>query len=255
MTANQNSAAVAAVEPTPTVSLEIEQARQRPPRVTELSFSHPKNYLGVPLAVAGSGQTGALVRQHLVSLPGQAKQGAIELGLLTPDGACTPLGDHVVAAGVEIHGSAEAALATFDDLHGSPKRFGDVFPRWQDTAQRVFATYEPSEFIISTLRNYDQPLTLPELVETLAEKDEQQTARLFLRADSNGDRPAVKDVDLTDRSNYRGEPISQLKGCLFHTGIVTERGADTETIDPATDHWALEQAFRAQTGDNRGDER
>jgi len=50
---------------------------------------------------------------------------------------------------------------------------------------------------------------------------------------------------------YAGQAVYQFKNLLFHSGILTERGADTSALVPGQDVWALEPSLVDLGGDQR----
>jgi hypothetical protein len=211
--------------------------------VSNLFFTHPKNYLGVPLAVDVDGSTGALVVQHLVDLPGRAKRGAQALGLIDIAGNLTARGDRVVAQAARVHGSSRAGLEALEALAGSPTRFVDAYPGWTPVALSLARTYEPAEPIIGVLER-ERSLTLPELVVELAQTDPEYVVETFLQTDADDVECSHSDLAteaaLDRASTYRGQAVYQLKSLLFHCGVLTQRGADTSRLEPTADVWGLE---------------
>ena len=210
--------------------------------VSNLYFTHPKNYLGVPLAVAADGDTGALVVRHLVEMSGQAKQGAQALGLLDLAGNLTPWGERVVTTAGHLHGDPRDGLTALAALSGSSERFVDRYPGWQSTVHDLVQVYHPATPILTTL-SHGERLSLPALVSHLRRNYSSSITRLFLRGEPATDGTPLTDVELTDPSVYRGHAVFQFKSLLFHCGVLTERGVDTSRLDPSEDCWELTPAF------------
>lgn len=209
--------------------------------IDHLVFTHPKNYLGVPLAVTVDGATGALVVQHLVDLPGRAKRGAQALGLLDLAGNLTPRGDQVVATAVRAHGSPRAGLDALKNLSGSSRRFVTARPGWAPLARHLAHTYGPAQPIIDVLRGH-RSLALPALVRHLAQDHPEYVVETFLQADDIAASDIGAEESLERADAYRGQAVYQLKSLLYHCGVLTQRGADTSRLEPPTDVWALESA-------------
>lgn len=207
--------------------------------IDHLVFTHPKNYLGVPLAVAVDGATGALVVQHLVDLPGRAKRGAQALGLLDLAGNLSLRGDRVVATAVRAHGSPRAGLDALKDLSGSSRRFVTARPSWALLARHLAQTYGPAQPIIDVLRGHGS-LALPALVKNLAQDRPEYVVETFLQADDIAASDICAEGSLERADAYRGQAVYQLKSLLYHCGVLTQRGADTSRLEPPTDVWALE---------------
>jgi len=120
-----------------------------------------------------------------------------------------------------------------------------------DLARRVIFAYPATQLLVEKLQTlhedgFDRP-TLVELVRYLHEVHPTFTVELFLRGDddvrsraltSEGDlRPAP----LREGRSYHAPTVFQLKAMLYHTGILTERGAEPSNLDPTADVWALRQ--------------
>ena len=227
--------------------------------VADASFglNHPKNYLGYPLAHYAAGDTAALLSEYkVVSAVTDARRGAAFLGLLE-DGAgvdgveLTSLGEEVVRFAKARSGSVEAALAEFEDWYRSSKRFVDLAPAWGRLARRVVFAYPATELLVSELQTMSEDgITEPSLVETVAYLHELHpsfTVELFIRGD-DGVRSRVLTDDgdlrrsaLEDGSVYHSPTVFQLKAMLYHTGILTDRGAEPHRLEPLEDRWALRE--------------
>lgn len=225
--------------------------------VTDESFglNHPKNYLGYPLAHVAAGHTAELLEAYkVVGAVEDAKRGAAFLGLIDekPDGvALTPLGREVVRFGKTRHGSVESALAEFEDWYGSPKRFVDLAPAWGQLARRVVFDYPATKLLVEELQTlHDDGFpasTLAELVVYLHQVQPSFTIELFLRGDEDVRRRVLtedgelREAALEDGGVYHAPTVFQLKAMLYHTGILTERGAEPTRLDPTSDLWALRE--------------
>lgn len=210
--------------------------------VANLYFTHPKNYVGVPLAVAADGDTGALVVRQLVEMAGRAKQGAQALGLLDLAGDLTPWGERVVTTADRLHGGPRKGLAALATLSGSSARFVNRYPGWKSTVHSLVRAYDPATPVLATLSR-SGGLSLPALVTRLYNDYSDSVAGTFLREELVTEGPLLADVELTDPAVYRGHAVFQFKSLLFHCGVLTERGADTSRLHPPEDRWELASAF------------
>nr|WP_276249597.1 hypothetical protein [Halomicroarcula sp. SHR3] len=225
--------------------------------VADKSFglNHPKNYLGYPLAHYADGPTERLLADHkVVRAFDDARRGAAFLDLVAerPDGVeLTPLGREVVRFAIARYGDVEGALCEFEEWYRSAQCFYDLAPAWADLARRVVFAYPATQLLVEELQTlhadgFDRP-TLVELVRYLHEVHPTFTVELFLRGDDDvrartltaeGDlRPAP----LREGRSYHAPTVFQLKAMLYHTGILTERGAEPSNLDPTADVWALRQ--------------
>ena len=227
--------------------------------VAEASFglNHPKNYLGYPLAHYATGDTVTLLSEYkVVSAVRDARRGAAFLGLIEDgvgvDGVeLTSLGEEVVRFAKRRYGSVEAALAAFEDWYRSSKRFVDLAPAWGQLARRVVFDYPATELLVTELQTMSEDgITEPSLVETvtyLHELHPSFTVELFIRGDDGvRERVLTDDGDLrraalTDGSVYHSPTVFQLKAMLYHTGILTDRGAEPSRLEPREDVWALRE--------------
>lgn len=221
------------------------------------SLSHPKNYLGVPIAVDASGATGALVMQHLVNMAGEARRGATALGLLTEDGELTGRGGAVVAAAESIANDSDAALRHLQDLKGSQGRFITSEPAWGSVAQTVFASHPVTKAVVDVLETTDEPLPLPKLSGHLATSHPDIAADYFLDTESipadepvaqlasvAGDEPIIAACNwLGETSAYQTQTTYQLKSLLCHVGILSQPGVDSSQLVPREDRWSLSPLF------------
>lgn len=222
--------------------------------VADKSFglNHPKNYLAYPLAVAHSADTEAVVADRVVRAVDSARTGAVFLDLVTdePDGPhLTALGEEVVRFAIEHEGSVDAALECFADWRRSQKRFVELAPAWGMLTRRVVWAYPATRQLVEAIqemheRGHREP-TLVDLVEHLFDEYPTFTVELFVRGTDDA-RGRVLDEDgelkpdaLRDGSVYHSPTVFQLKAICYHAGILTERGAEPNRLEPEDDVWAL----------------
>ncbi|MEF8883914.1 MAG: hypothetical protein V5A44_02165 [Haloarculaceae archaeon] len=222
--------------------------------VADRSFglNHPKNYLAYPIAVYHSGETDAVLAEHVVRAVDDARRGAAFLGLVEehPDRiALTPLGGEVVRFALRRYASVDDALRAFEDWAGSRKRFCDVAPEWGLLARRVAWQYPATQLLVEELQTmHDDGIRDPSLValvEWLHVQHPTFTVELFLRG-SDAVRSRVLDEEggldasqLAAGTVFHSPTVFQLKAMLYHCGILTERGAEPHRLDPLTDVWTL----------------
>lgn len=218
--------------------------------VAAFSLNHPKNYFGVPLAIATVGDTDQLIRTYLVKMETRARAGAEALGLITSDGELTALGETIVET-VAAETTIKAELDTFGDLQGSSQRFIEAAPRrWNPISRHALQQCSLVGDVVTILENTG-PVTLPELT-TVAIRTNHCVQETILR---DADVVTPSDVQpeppeaLRTPDMYAGQAVYQLKNLLFHTGILTERGADTSALVPSQDVWALEPSLVDLGGD------
>jgi hypothetical protein len=226
--------------------------------VADQSFglNHPKNYLGYPLALVADGPTDDLLETHrVVGATEDARRGAAFLGLIeeTPHGPeLTPLGREVVRFATARHGSVEAALSTFEAWYRSTARFVDEAPAWGQLARRVVFQYPATTLLVEELQtmhddNFEAP-SLVDLVVFLHQVHPSFTVELFVRGDEAVRRRVLttdgelREAALRDGDVYHAPTVFQLKAMLYHTGILTERGAEPSRLEPASDVWALRES-------------
>jgi hypothetical protein len=158
--------------------------------VADASFglNHPKNYLGVALAVFHEGATETVIADRVVGAVEDAARGAAFLGLVedAPTGrSLTPLGREVVRFALDEYGSVDAALDAFADWKGSPRRFCELAPRWGLLARRVLWAYPATQLLVEELQHmHDDGIVSPSLVdivEYLHELHPSFTVELFVR--------------------------------------------------------------------------
>ncbi len=213
-------------------------------------YNHPKNYVGVAIAVAAPGSTGALVQSYIVRGAGAAKRGAQQLGLLTDTGGLTRLGDRVAIRAREEYGSLQEALERFGELKGSTKRFVEVDDgAWHPLAGEVAMTHPVVSDVVEMVGEYDG-LRLPELAHEYLDMDPHRARHVLVRdtvdipvADEN-----VAEL-LFEPAIYRTAITCQLKSVLYHCGILTEPGSDSKHLVPETDVWRLEEDAPINGGD------
>ncbi|WP_435358907.1 hypothetical protein [Haloarchaeobius sp. DFWS5] len=222
--------------------------------VADQSFglNHPKNYLAYPLACHLPRPTDELVAEHVVGATDGARAGAAFLGLVDdgPSGVeVTELGEEVVRFAMREYGDVHDALRAFEDWKRSRKRFIEVAPKWGQLARRVVYEYPATKLLVREIqqlhRGDNREPTLRELVCHLHETDPSFAVELFVSTRDEA-RSRVLDADgeldreaLTDGAVYQSGTTFQLKAMLYHTGIVTTRGAEPCNVDPTADVWAL----------------
>lgn len=224
--------------------------------VADRSFglNHPKNYLGVPLALYHSDDTDEVLAEHVVGATTDARRGAAFLGLIEerPDHTeITPLGQEVIRFALRRYGSIDAALTSFDDWKRSQRRFCDLDPEWGLLTRCVVWAYPATQFLVEELQiMHDDGVREPslvDLVEWLHVQNSTFTVELFLRG-TDDVRGRVLDGDgglqvgeLRDGNVFHSPTVFQLKAMLYHSGILTERGAEPHRLDPETDVWRLRE--------------
>ena len=217
-------------------------------------LNHPKNYLAYPLALYHPDGTDTVLAAHVVGAVDDARRGASFLGLVDerPDGiALARLGEEVVRFALNRYGTVDAALREFEDWNGSRKRFCEIAPEWGSVTRRVMWAYPATELLVEELQTmYDDRIREPslvDLVEWLHVHHPAFTVELFLRGTEevrsralDGDGEIRTDV-LADGRVFHSPTVFQLKAMLYHTGILTERGAEPHRLDPTTDVWRLRE--------------
>jgi hypothetical protein len=209
-------------------------------------LNHPKNYVGVPLAVAADGPTAALIHDN-VAMPGAAKLGAYALGFVTNDDTLTPRGSTLVDDITETYASPTAALDVIGELYGQQGQFADQCPAMAAAVRQHLVDHAPTQTIISVLQAHGGSLTLAELAQALfdtvpafcesflIDADAELTMALE-GADGPPDRLAETDI-------YHSNVTFQFKSVLCHLDILTLPGSDTDSLDPTADRWELTAAF------------
>lgn len=210
------------------------------------SLNHPKNYLGVPAAVAAYDPAEFLIPEYLTSMVKETSDGAEELGLITRQKQLTGIGIEFVAHLEEQFGTPEQALKAFES--STHTRFCDAHPDTAELAQAIFCRQPEIRSLIVTLdRRDDEATTLPTLVTELYNESPGAAKKLFVSSydpktdsatssDGNGTRANPR---LSEPSSYNSSTTLQLKSLLYHIGILTTRGSDTTHLDPTEDIWKL----------------
>jgi len=228
--------------------------------VTDDSFglNHPKNYLGYPIALAGEGDTAAAMESHVVGAVDDARRGAAALGLvdIRPHRIeLAPLGEEVVRFALSRYGSAAAALSELGEFRRSRRRFCELDPEWGGIARRVVWAYPAAKLLVEELQTmHEEGIETPslvDLVEWCFTHHPTFTIELFVRGTTDA-RSRVLDGSgalcpgaLEDGNVYHAPTTFQLKAMLYHAGIVTERGAEPNRLDPTADRWALREPIPA----------
>ena len=217
-------------------------------------LNHPKNYLGVPVAVAAAGDTRDRVAGRVVGAVDDAVRGAEFLGLVTDSSdriELTGLGEEVVRFASRHYRSVDDALAAFEEWKRSRARFIDEEPLWGELTRRVVFAYPATELLVAELQqrrdDLNGPPTLVDLVEWLHTHHPTFAVELFIRGDEDvrervltGDGE-LRRAELADGPVYHSPTVFQLKAMLYHAGILTERGAEPSNLDPCEDVWQLRE--------------
>jgi hypothetical protein len=229
--------------------------------VADASFglNHPKNYVGVPLAVQHRGATSTVLSERVVGAVEDAKRGAAFLGLVddAPDRVrLTALGREVVRFALDEYGSVDAALDAFGEWKRSRQRFCELAPRWGRLVRRVLWAYPATQLLVEELQHmHDDGIEEPSLVDVvtyLHELHPSFTVELFVRGTDDARRRVLDedgDLDresLADGSVYHSPTVFQLKAMLYHAGVLTERGAEPSNLDPRADVWRLRNALSSR---------
>jgi len=215
-------------------------------------LNHPKNYLAYPLAIYHPGDTETVLAEFVVRAVADARRGAAFLGLVQerPDRVTlTPLGTEVVRFARQKYGTVDAALQEFETWQGSRKRFCDVAPEWGLVTRRVVWTYRATQLFVEELQTmHDDGIHEPsliEFVEWLHVQHPTLTVELFLRGSDEvrsrvlDEEGEIRSTELKDGTVFHSPTVFQLKAMLYHSGILTERGAEPHRLDPTTDVWKL----------------
>lgn len=230
------------------------QASARGVANRSFGLNHPKNYLAYPLALYHTDDTEDVLAERVVGAVDSARTGAAFLGLIDerPERiALAPLGEEVVRFALRRYDSVDAALSAFDGWRGSRERFCDLAPAWGSLARRVVWAYPATQLLVEELQTlHDDGIAAPSLV-TLVERlhlhHPALTVELFVRGtddarsrvlDEGGDFRAD---ELGDGAVYHSPTVFQLKAVLYHSGVLTERGAEPHRLDPTADVWALRE--------------
>ena len=224
--------------------------------VVDKSFglNHPKNYLAYPLAIYHYGDTTTVLSEFVVRAVDDARRGAAFLGLIDecPNRvALTPLGKEVIRFARQKYGTVDAALREFKNWQGSRKRFCDVAPDWGLVTRRVVWTYPATQLFVEELQTMHEDgirePSLVDLVEWLHVQHPTFTIELFLRGSDEvrsrvlDEEGQIQPAELTDGTIFHSPTVFQLKAMLYHSGILTERGAEPHRLDPTTDVWQLRE--------------
>ena len=226
--------------------------------VADKSFglNHPKNYLAYPLAIYHSGDTTTVLSEFVVRAVDDARRGAAFLGLIDecPNRvALTPLGKEVIRFARQKYRTVDAALREFENWQGSRKRFCDVAPDWGLVTRRVVWTYRATRLFVEELQTMHEDgirePSLVDLVEWLHVQHPTFTIELFLRGSDEvrsrvlDEEGQIQPAELTDGTIFHSPTVFQLKAMLYHSGILTERGAEPHRLDPTTDVWQLRESL------------
>ena len=224
--------------------------------VVDKSFglNHPKNYLAYPLAIYHYDDTTTVLSEFVVRAVDDARRGAAFLGLIDecPNRiALTPLGKEVIRFARQKYGTVDAALREFENWQGSRKRFCDVAPDWGLVTRRVVWTYPATQLFVEELQTMHEDgirePSLVDLVEWLHVQHPTFTIELFLRGSDEvrsrvlDEEGQIQPAELTDGTIFHSPTVFQLKAMLYHSGILTERGAEPHRLDPTTDVWQLRE--------------
>lgn len=209
--------------------------------IPAFQLNHPKNYLGVPVAEAADGDTGALVSRYVVGACGSAKRGAQALDLLDADGDLTAQGEDVADHAARQNGTLDEALEQFDDWKRTRTRFIELAPSWEFICRFVITRYSSTLPIQNALFEEPAGWTLAGLVQWLYRRHPEYTADVFLSRDVP-DNASWRDLPVEDAEAYRGAATFQFKNLLYHCGIVTEPGAEIGRLDPTEDYWQAQWA-------------
>jgi len=224
--------------------------------VADKSFglNHPKNYLAYPLAIYHSDDTTIVLSEFVVRAVDDAQRGAAFLGLIDecPNRvALTPLGKEVIRFARQKYRTVDAALREFENWQGSRKRFCDVAPDWGLVTRRVVWTYPATQLFVEELQTMHEDgirePSLVDLVEWLHVQHPTFTIELFLRGSDEvrsrvlDEEGQIQPAELTDSTIFHSPTVFQLKAMLYHSGILTERGAEPHRLDPTTDVWQLRE--------------
>lgn len=220
--------------------------------ISGFSFNHPKNYFGVPIAIAEQNDTDRNIASDLVSMPKRAKRGAADLGLISDDGEeLTPVGAEFVA-NISLHSTYRDELHRLSQLKGSTARFIEQMPRfWYKTVKTALKRWAVAGSVVTTLESLGS-VCLAEYVQALLDNNH-SLANIFLSNRTVQDRTKMQSTYLHDPQAYRGKAVYQLKNILYHCGILTERGSDTSSLAPLQDTWELESQLFLDNSETMGE--
>jgi len=221
-------------------------------RLTDGSFpvNHPKNYLGYPLALAANGNTDDIYSEYVINSVSAGRRGALLLNLIDdqPHGnTLTHLGAEVVRFAHTHHGSLTAALKEFDSWTGRSTRFTELAPRWAQLARSIAIQYTPTQLIIEALECLHQDSTGTATIADVAREACRINQPLaievfFTQTRRNDVLVADGEIDVTalnDPTVYKSGIHFQYKYHLYHIGLLTHGGTDTQS-EILNDAWALE---------------
>ena len=224
--------------------------------VADKSFglNHPKNYLAYPLALYHPDDTDTVLAEYVVRAVDDTRRGASFIGLIEehPDRVeLRPLGEEVVRFALTRYGSIDAALSVFENWQGSRKRFCDVAPEWGLITRRVVWAYPATQLLVEELQTMHidgvREPSLVDLVEWLHVQHPTFTVELFLRGSDEvrsrvlDEEGQIQPAELEDGTVFHSPTVFQLKAMLYHSGILTERGAEPHRLNPTTDVWQLRE--------------
>jgi hypothetical protein len=215
----------------------------------QFDLSHPKNYIGVPLAIASDEPVEIAVPQNLVKMAGEAAYGAEALGLITRDKQLTTAGESVVENLTE----TQTVQTAFNEIADSTRsRLIDAI-KSPTAVQQPIARYPPAAAVIQILSTEGE-LTLEELTIHALQNNYRilidyllSTAPTTFKAFSDNTTTSTTDNRTeTTVEDYTATATYQFKSILFHAGILTTPGSDTTSLDPHNDIWALSPHLDAQ---------
>lgn len=211
--------------------------------VPSLSLSHPKNYLGVPIAVTAPRDTGALVMNHLTSMAGACKRGAHAFGLIDDTGAVTDWFRGILAGVLNDYTPLEY-LSELAELKNAKGRFVEQRPEWAQFGEAIARQYPATDSIVNLLHRTGK-IALPELVAHLAKEHKSLLKALFLSTDDIPNSTDICDLTLEDSSLYQSVGVCQFKSALYHLGVLTTAGSSTDYLVPVDQTWELEPTVSA----------
>jgi len=163
----------------------------------------------------------------------------------------TSLGEEVVRFALDRYGSADVALAEFENWQRSRKRFYDLAPEWGLLTRRVLWEYPATKLIVEELQalheDGEPAPSLVGFVRRLHRFHPTFTVELFLRGtDDVRSRRSTLTVNCRSANSATATCTthrlsSELKAMLYHAGVLTERGSEPNKLDPETDTWALRE--------------
>lgn len=217
-------------------------------RQLRLRYNHPKNYVGVPLAIAAEDNTRHLITTSLVNDVDACIRGADALGLINAaerpdaDPLLTQLGDDLVES-VTADRTALAALDALARQQGSTSRFVDTASRyWEPILTRIYKAYGPAYTLVSALGTTG-PVSLARFT-AYGLRQDADVASLLLAPDvdvaTEGSLEPLAQTRLATPEVYYTPTTCQLKTQLWHAGILTERGTYSTALAPLQNRWAVE---------------